>query len=196
MLEMARVHVIRTMVNREEVSIREAARRLGVSRNTVRGYLRGEVEPGRRKETPRERPVLEAVAPRIDVLLEEWSKRTTEKQRITGSRLHRALVEEGYRVGATTVRAYLREKRLAAQEVYVPLVYAPGECVVEGFREVAVAGYDLINSQTFAFRPIELDHAHEADFRFGIRYHAWADDHQGKRWGAYAGASNRTGDRP
>jgi len=138
MLEMARVQMIQTLVLREGESIRSTARRLGVSRNTVRAYLRGAVEPGRRRGSARRRPVLEAVGPRIDALLEEWSQRTTAKQRITGTRVHRALVAEGYAVGITTVRTYLREKRRAAQEVYVPLVYAPGEVAQVDFFEVAV----------------------------------------------------------
>jgi hypothetical protein len=49
-------------------------------------------------------PVMEMVAPRIEEILSEWSARTTQKQRITGIRVHRQLVEEGYEVGITTVR--------------------------------------------------------------------------------------------
>ena len=81
---------------------------------------------------------MEKVAPRIDELLEEWGPRTTAKQRITGSRLHRQLVEEGYEVGVTTVRAYLREKRRQRAEVYIPLVHRPGEEAQVDFFEVTV----------------------------------------------------------
>ncbi len=41
---MQQVHVIRHKVTEEEKSIREVAREMGVSRNTVRKYLR-ESEP-------------------------------------------------------------------------------------------------------------------------------------------------------
>ena len=49
-------------------------------------------------------PVLEMIAPRVEEILAEWRTRTTAKQRITGTRIHRQLLEEGYEVGFTTVR--------------------------------------------------------------------------------------------
>ena len=109
---------------------------MGVSRNTVSKYLR-QPQPVRH-EGPRRKPVLERVAPRIDELLVEWSGRTTPKQRITGTRIHRQLREEGYEVGTTTVRTYLREKRRQAAEVYIPLVYRPGDVAQVDFFDVTV----------------------------------------------------------
>jgi len=136
MLRMAQVHVIRHKVLVEGLSIRRVAREMGVSRNTVSKYLK-QPQPVRR-EGPRRKPVLEQVAPRIDELLAEWSDRTTPKQRITGTRIHRQLREEGYEVGTTTVRTYLREKRRQAAEVYIPLVYRPGDLAQVDFFEVTV----------------------------------------------------------
>jgi len=136
MLRMAQVHVIRHKVLVEGLSIRQVARELGVSRNTVSKYLK-QPQPVRH-EGPRRKPVLERVAPRIDELLVEWSDRTTPKQRITGTRIHRQLREEGYEVGTTTVRTYLREKRRQAAEVYIPLVYRPGDVAQVDFFEVTV----------------------------------------------------------
>lgn len=133
---MDQVHVIRHKVLVEGQSRRSVARELGISRNTVRKYLE-ESEP-KRREGPRARPVLETVKGRIDELLEQWSTRTTAKQRITGSRVHRQLVEEGYEVGITTVRSYLRELRRQSQEVFIPLTYTPGECAQVDFFEVTV----------------------------------------------------------
>ena len=144
MLRMDQVHVIRHKVLVEGLSIRRVAREMGVSRNTVRKYLYPEdghrqvSEPVRREKGPRARPVLERVAPRIDELLEEWGPRTTPKQRITGTRIHQQLVEEGYEVGITTVREYLREKRRQAAEVYIPLVHRPGDEAQVDFFEVTV----------------------------------------------------------
>jgi len=136
MLRMAQIHVIRHKVLVEGQSIRQVAREMGVSRNTVSKYLK-QPQPVRR-EGPRRKPILEKVAPRIDELLVEWSERTTRKQRITGTRIHRQLCEEGYEVGTTTVRTYLREKRRQAAEVYIPLVYRPGEVAQVDFFEVTV----------------------------------------------------------
>ena len=95
---MDQVHVIRHKVLVEGQSRRSVARQLGVSRNTVRKYLEVSA-PVRRESRPRSRPVLEAVAARMESLLEQWSLRSTAKQRVTGSRLHQELVEEGFQVG-------------------------------------------------------------------------------------------------
>jgi transposase len=110
---------------------------MDVSRNTVRKYLR-ESEPVRRESGSRARPALEAVAERIDELLEAWSRRTSAKQRVTGSRIHRQLLDEGYQVGVTTVRAYLREKRRQASEMFIPLVHRAGDAAQVDFFEVTV----------------------------------------------------------
>ena len=134
---MQQVHVIRHKVAEEEKSIREVSREMGVSRNTVRKYLR-ESEPIRKERKSRPRPVLERVAPRIDELLKEWNSRTTPKQRITGTRLLCQLREEGYPCGATTVRTYLAEKRRQAAEVFIPLLHRPGDEVQVDFFEVTV----------------------------------------------------------
>jgi transposase len=133
---MDQVHVIRHKVLVEGQSSRSVARQMGVSRNTVRKYLQ-ESSPVRRESGPRSRPVLDSVQARMEALLEQWSHRSTGKQRVTGSRLHRELVEEGFQVGVTTVRTYLRERRRQSAEVYVPLVHRPGEGQVD-FFEVTV----------------------------------------------------------
>ena len=137
MLRMDKVYVIRHKMLVEGKSIRAVARELGIGRNTVSKHLQ-ESEPVRRETEPRPRPVLSCVAPRIDELLEEWTPRTTCKQRTTGSRVHRQLVEEGYRVGITTVREYLREKRRQVAEVYIPLIHRPGDEAQVDFFEVTV----------------------------------------------------------
>jgi transposase len=131
------VHVIRQKVLVEKLSIRSAARALRVSRKTIRKYLQVS-EPKRMETKPRPKPVLERAAARIDALLEEWVPRTTPKQRVTASRLHRQLREEGVEVGITTVRTYLREHRRRSAEVFIPLLYRPGEVAQIDFFEVTV----------------------------------------------------------
>ena len=48
-------------------------------------------EPTYQQSKPRARPTIELISSRIDELLQEWKGRTTRKQRITGSRVHRQL---------------------------------------------------------------------------------------------------------
>jgi transposase len=134
---MDKVYVIRHKVMVEGRSIRSVARELGVSRNTVARYLKLS-EPARKESVARPRPVMDKVASRIDEILEEWKHRLTPKQRLTGTRLHRQLVEDHYQVGITTVRDYLQEKRRRSAEVYIPLVHRPGDEGQMDFFEVTV----------------------------------------------------------
>lgn len=134
---MDRVHVIRHKVLVEGQSARGVARELGIARKTVSKYLK-ESEPRRVETVPRRRPVSDRVGPAIEAVLESWAGRTTQKQRVTASRVHRELLEQGHVVGATTVKAYLAERRRKAAEVYVPLVYRPGELAEVDFFEVTV----------------------------------------------------------
>ena len=137
MLRMEQMHVIRHKVLIEGQSQRRVAREMGLSRNTVKKYLEVS-EPKRLELNPRSRPVLEEVKPRMDQLLEEWAGRVTAKQRLTGSRLHRELVQEGYQVGVTLVRDYLREVKRRKAEVFIPLVHRPGDEAQVDFFEVTV----------------------------------------------------------
>lgn len=137
MLKVEIVTVIRYKIQNEKKSIRRVARELGVSRNTVRKYLKIS-EPARVESNPRHCPVMDQVAPRIDQLLKEWKSRTTPKQRVTGTRVYEKLREEGYQVGPTTVRKYLAEIKRRNQEVFIPLIHRAGDEAQVDFFEVTV----------------------------------------------------------
>lgn len=138
MLGMDQAYVIKYKQRHEGLSIRQIARDLGISRNTVRKYLDAVGEPQRQEAGPRPQPVLDAVRARIDELLLEWERRTTPKQRVTGTLVHQRLLAEGYQVGSTTVRAYLAEQRRERQEVHVPLPWRPGDAAQVDFFELTV----------------------------------------------------------
>lgn len=137
MLRMDQVHVIRHKVLVEGRTQRSVARELGVSRNTVAKYLT-QSEPKRVETAPRPRRVTEQIAPRLEELLEAWSRRTTKKQRLTGTLLHRQLISEGFTVGESTVRRYFREWKRRRSETYIPLVHRPGDEGQVDFFEVTV----------------------------------------------------------
>src|SRR6516165_834869 len=151
MLKMDQVHVLRHKVLSEGQIIRRVARELGLSRNTVTKYL-DQPEPVRSSPHRRERPVLEAVKPRLAELIAEWEARTTAKQRITAMRLHRQLVSEGYRVGRTLVGDYWRERRRQRAEVYVPLINRAGEAQIDFFEVVVEVGGEWRKAWEFLLR--------------------------------------------
>jgi transposase len=137
MLRMDQVHVVRHKILIEGQSIRSVSRQMGISRNTIRKYQKVS-EPVRVVRQRKPSPVMEMIAPRVEEILAEWRDHTTAKQRITGTRIHRQLVEEGYEVGVTTVRNYLREKRRREAEVFVPLAHRPGEEAQVDFFDVTI----------------------------------------------------------
>ena len=122
-------------------SIREISRRLEISRNTVRRYLRGVGKPGvYQMEEPRPQPARERVRAKIrDLLVTEQERSTPRKQRLTAARIHRLLDREGIEVGASTVKRVVREQRWelrdALKHAYLPLEYDPGEDGQVGFYE-------------------------------------------------------------
>lgn len=138
MLRMDQVTTIRELHFAHNWSVRRLARELKLSRNTIRKYL-AEGAPRRNAFKPRARPVREKVEPRIRELCEEWSGRTTAKQRITAERLHRELTRvEKCEVGLTVVRGVLADMKREAAEVYIPLVHRPGEEAQVDFFEVVL----------------------------------------------------------
>ncbi len=123
--------------------IRKIARRLDVSRQTVRKVLGSPAEPPRyRKKGPRPQPVM---GPYLGVLKEwlEADKEAPRKQRHTAHRAYDRLVEEYDFPGSeVTVRRAVRELRGRLTEVFVPLEAVPGKAAQADFgqAQVLVAG--------------------------------------------------------
>ena len=135
---MDQVHVIRHKVRAEGRSVRQVAREMVLSRSVFRWYwAKGAVVVGWRALPP-PAPVREAVEPRLEALLARTAVATGGKQRLTATRLHRLLVGEGLRVGVTLVKELVAERKRRAQEVFVPLVYKPGDLGEVDFFEVLV----------------------------------------------------------
>jgi transposase len=122
-------------------SIRAISKETGISRNTVRRYLRGEAFPGTyAMKSPRPQPVRDAIRTRVrELLVSEREKETPRKQRLTAARIHRILAGEGRSVSESTVRKLVRELRLDLRDplahAYLPLEYEPGEDAQVDFYE-------------------------------------------------------------
>ena len=124
----------------EGLSQREAARRFGIHRNTVRKMLAFSVPPGYRRATPPRRPKLGAVTAIIDQILAA-DRSAPPKQRHTAKRIFERLrTEHGYAGGYTSVKDYVREHRAQAQEMFVPLTHPPGHAQADFGEAVAVIG--------------------------------------------------------
>ena len=106
---MGLLNVIRRMALREKLPIREIARRTGLSRNTIRKYLKaGTIEP---KFSVPERPSkLDPFADKLAGWLKiETSK--SRKQRRPLTQLHADLVALGFTGSYNRVAAFAREWR-------------------------------------------------------------------------------------
>src|SRR4051812_16062145 len=124
----------------EGLSQREAARRFGIHRNTVRKMLAFSVPPGYRRAKPPPRPKLGAFTAIIDQILAA-DRAAPPKQRHTAKRIFdRLRAEHGYTGSYTTVKAYVHEHRARAQEMFVPLAHPPGHAQADFGEAVAVIG--------------------------------------------------------
>ena len=133
MIDVATLSVIRRWALREHLSLREIARRTGLSRNTIKKYLRaGEAEPRYAKR----------VSPsRLDPFAEKlsgWLKTETgksRKQRRTVKQMHADLAALGYDGSYNRVAAFARvwlakrqeAERTTGRGTFVPLAFGVGE---------------------------------------------------------------------
>ena len=177
---MALLSVIRRWHFREGMPIREIERRTGLSRNTIRKYLRaGTVEP--KFKVPDRPSKLDAFAAKVTGWLRSEAAKS-RKQRRTAKQMHADLVVLGYNGSygrfAAFVRAWKDERQREAQTsgrgTFVPLVFAPGEAfqfdwsedwaILGGERvKLQVAHTKLSHSRVFILRAYLLQ-THEMLF--------------------------------
>lgn len=172
--------VIRRWALRDKLPIREISRRTGLSRNTIRRYLRaGIVEP---KFKAALRPSkLDPYAEKLSGwLLAE--QRKPRKERRTAKQMHADLVQLGFDGSYERVSAFVRAwrtDRMRAQNTtdrgtFVPLVFKPGEAfqfdwsedhaIIGGERtKLQVAHIKLSHSRAFLVRAYLLQ-THEMLF--------------------------------
>ena len=111
---------------RAEVSVRSTWS-LGYRGRRFGKMLRYAVPPGYQRQQPVKRPKLGPWLGAIDAILED-DKRRPARQRHTAKRIFERLrVEYAFSGGYTIVKDYVRTGRLRSQEMFVPLVHAPGE---------------------------------------------------------------------
>ena len=172
--------VIRRWHYRDHIAIREIERRTGLSRNTIRKYLRSDIVEATFK-VPERRSRLDPFAEKMSGWLRVEAGKS-RKQRRTVRQIHSDLVSLGYDGSYARVAAFVREwkaERQAVQQttgrgVFVPLVFQPGEAfqfdwsedwaVVGGRRvKLQAAHTKLSHSRAFVVRAYPLQ-THEMLF--------------------------------
>src|SRR5450432_565673 len=161
--------VIRRWRYRDHFSIREISRRTGLSRNTVRKYLRSDtVEP--KFNIPDRPSKLDPYADKLSQMLRQEAGKS-RKQKRTTKQLHADLAALGYDGSYNRVAAFARDWKAARQQeqkrcsrgVFVPLAFLPGEAfqfdwsedwaVIGGERtKLQVAHFKLSYSRAFILR--------------------------------------------
>lgn len=177
---MALLSVIRRWHFREGMPIREIERRTGLSRNTIRKYLRSDtVEP--KFKVPDRPSKLDPFAEKLSGWLRiEVGK--SRKQRRTAKQMHADLVSLGFDGGYGRVAAFVRawkadrqrDQQASGRGTFVPLVFAAGEAFQFDWSEdwaiiagkqarLQVAHTKLSHSRAFIVRAYPLQ-THEMLF--------------------------------
>ena len=141
MIDVATLSVIRRWAFREKLSIREIARRMHLSRNTIRKYLRSDtVEPQYAQRSNVSK--LDPFAGKLTSWLVAESRKG-RKQRRSLKQIHLDLVSLGFTGSYGRVAAFARSWRTAQQTAaqttgrgtFVPLVFGSGEAFQFDWRE-------------------------------------------------------------
>ena len=166
MIDVALLSVIRRWYFREGKSIREIVRRTGLSRNTVRKYLRGNiVEPAYSNRSHQSN--LDSYAKTLSGWLAREARRN-RKQRRCVKQLYHDLTALGYTGSYDRVAAFARHWRdqqlKAAQRsgkgTYVPLIFSPGEAFQFDWSE----DYVFINGQSTKLQIAQFKLSHSRAF--------------------------------
>ncbi len=130
--------LVRRAVLAEGMSKRATAKQFGIDRKTVDKICSHSAPPGYRRAQPARRSKLGPYLPVVDAILAA-DRQAPRKQRHTAKRIFDRLRDEhGFNGGYTTVKDYVRLKRLKMKEAFVPLAHPPGHAQVDFGEALAV----------------------------------------------------------
>ena len=172
--------VIRRWYYRDKIPIRDISRRTGLSRNTIRRYVRADtVEPI--FKVPKRPSKLDAFAEKLTAWLRVESGKS-RKQKRTARQLYSDLATLGYEGSYARVAAFARdwkrqrqyEQQTSGRGTFVPLAFQPGEAFQFDWSEdyalvagkqtkLQVAHTKLAHSRAFIVRAYPLQ-THEMLF--------------------------------
>nr|WP_309504250.1 hypothetical protein [uncultured Roseovarius sp.] len=138
---MESVSKIRLWVLVEGRSIRSVARARGLSRNTIKKYLKDERPPSYQRQVP---PVRHKLCNGFDLRLQDLFDRDQKRlrrERRTAVRLYEQLVSEGYTGSYSPVQRFVRDLKQAGAgsgEAFIPLYFAAGNALRSDWSEERV----------------------------------------------------------
>lgn len=121
---------IRRMYNVDGKAIKRIARELNISKNTVRKVIRSDATKFELARYTRNKPALGEYLEMLNQLLEE-NKKEPLRRRMTARKLYEHLSKSGYQGSYESVNLIVREFRRSQEargkQVFIPLVFEPGE---------------------------------------------------------------------
>ncbi len=137
MLTVDRIAQIRQL-HRDGLSVRQIARQLGHSHQTILKALNHPEPVPYTRSAPRAAPAFDPVRPLVDAILAA-DETAPRKQRHTASQIDRRLVAEyAYTGSYGLIQRYLKERRLDRRDTFVPLDHRPGHRCEADFGHIPV----------------------------------------------------------
>ncbi len=131
---------VRHAVRIEGLSERAAARRFGIDPRSVNKMMKFSVPPGYVRKKPPRKPKLDPFIAVIEGILGD-DKSRARKQQHTAKRIFERLRDEhGFAGGITIVKDYVAGWHQRAQEMFIPLVHAPGHAQADFGEAIGVIG--------------------------------------------------------
>ena len=125
-------------LHREGLSLRAIAQQLGHSPKTILKALRHPEPIPYTLSAPRSAPTFDPVRSLVDAILAA-DEHAPRKQRHTASQIFRRLVaEHSYTGSYSPIQRYLRDRRRAARDTFVPLDHPPGHRCEADFGHIQV----------------------------------------------------------
>jgi len=125
------------------VTMRRCAELLGLSRNTVKRYWNGDHTPDDKKNHPAniDSPEKLAIMEALEQYFEE--NKDAPKKQAPNAKTAWLAIRDRFKVGESTVRAYVRELRAKKPEAFIPLDFEPGEAMQVDWCEIkaVIDGY-------------------------------------------------------
>lgn len=138
---MESVSKIRVWILNEGRSIHSVSRATGLSRNTIKKYLKDPRPPSYERQAP---PVRHKLCNGFDLRLQdlfEQDLKRPRRERRTATRLYEQLVAEGYTGSYSPVQRFVRDLKQAdagSGEAFIPLHFAAGDALQFDWSEERV----------------------------------------------------------